>query len=401
MHDKGYTLFSGEQIAISYKEYELDIATSVISKNYISAQRRIDSMLNTQISRWNFSISNLYSDEVPIVAYGCQLPIKDDKDRIGVSFIHAIESSENLPIDKIVVHIAQLLLPETIQNITQYLAEIAQGISPPTKIISFLIQKFKFQTINRLKSNGETNYISPIKKIEHDCGGASALAWLSITKSHLDILGPWEIYEEYEYSKKLVSTLSSCRNAKKTYYLCEYMQLLSLGVSNASLAPPHRLEHQLPQSTSDQQPAIDSFNKEELSKTENYPTQYSIEYSNQSELEYPQKKHRRIQRSIIPKNCFLVELVQPITLQNHLLLTEKKDKSTQHELNYKNLTLANGDHQDYYEFKFDKKKYFWQKQEIIHLCLLKQNLTNYQKHCVDKFIEKFYEDQDRHLLTGK
>jgi hypothetical protein len=148
------------------------------------------------------------------------LPIEDDKGRTGISFIHAIESDENLKIDQVVVSISQLLLQQTIGQLSELIAGVAKGTVTSNFILEFL-------TVNFQKHHQSSNYSlpknRPIKEIKQDCGGASAATWLAMAISHLNSPAPWEIYEEYSYQTKLVSTVSSFNQATEKYSLSDYL----------------------------------------------------------------------------------------------------------------------------------------------------------------------------------
>lgn len=222
VYGKGYTLFSGQPS--QYKEFPLDIASQGIPRNYMCAQKRIDAMLKTQILRWHFSISNLYNNEFPVIAYGCFLPIPDDRGREGISFVHAIESDEILRMDEIVVCIIQLLSQRSIEEISKLLAGLAQGSCTPERATEFLTNPFK--NPYRCSANSSANRNQAIQLIWHDCGGSSAVAWLAMATSHLGNPPPWEIYEEYSGHVGCIATISSRVGASKMYSLSEYLHQL-------------------------------------------------------------------------------------------------------------------------------------------------------------------------------
>jgi hypothetical protein len=61
-----------------------------------------------------------------------------------------------------------------------------------------------------------------ITSMWHDCGGASAVAWLSISASHMNSPPPWEIYEEFDGTS--VVTVSTCTEESVAYSLSEYLR---------------------------------------------------------------------------------------------------------------------------------------------------------------------------------
>jgi hypothetical protein len=220
VYQKGYTLYSGYGIS-NYQEFPLDIQSNNISKNYLSAQKRIDAVMETQMERWCFCLTNNYIEDNPVIAYGCLLQIPDDEGRIGISFIHGIESDENIGIDRIVVSIAHLLSQKTINHLSHLISKIARGTVRPEKLHEFLANYFSINS-NYPKQFPSHN-LNPIKEIQQDCGGASTVTWLAMAISHLDSPAPWEVYEKYSYQDKVICTVSSFIGAQDKQLLSEYI----------------------------------------------------------------------------------------------------------------------------------------------------------------------------------
>lgn len=239
---KGYTLFSVQ--GNTYQECPLDIKSNGISQNYLNAQRRIDDMLRTQISRWHFAIANLNPPEQPVVAYGWSLPIEDDKGRSGVSFVHAVECNLS-EISRVVMCIIQMLLPSVIEKMTKHLAELAQKPVSPQNFIAFLTQKFT--SLYEQTANSAAKDSNPIQEIQHNCGGATAMAWLVMAVSHTNISSPWEIYDHYSNSTGLLSTLSSYSESSESYLLSSYISQLfhhSARYPSSGLLSKHEAIHE-------------------------------------------------------------------------------------------------------------------------------------------------------------
>jgi hypothetical protein len=222
VHQKGYTLYSGKNLS-QYQEFPLDVQSNGISKNYLSAQKRIDSLLETKISRWHFCVANNNAGKHPVTAYGCWLPIKDEMERLGISFIHAIEGDEEFKIDQVVVSITQLLLQQTIGELSELIAGVAKGTATPEHLMNVLTNHFTKKDNHLSNSNSDSPRNRPIKEIQQNCGGASAATWLAMAISHLGSLPPWEIYEEYSFQTKFVSTVSSCSKATEKHLLSNYL----------------------------------------------------------------------------------------------------------------------------------------------------------------------------------
>jgi len=218
--ERGYILLAGEEF--QYAEFPLDIQSRGISNNYLSAQRRIDRiMAKLNAPRWYFSVVNLYANELPVVAYGCFLSSEDDKGRVGISFIHAVEVDGNSRLDEVVACIVRLLSQQNIDEISKLLSNLAKGFSTLDEGIRFLTNQFN--SFYRRLAMQPLSKAQAINSIQHDCGGASAVAWLAMASSHFNIPLPWEIYEEYSSHSGLIITKSSYKGALKQYLLSEYL----------------------------------------------------------------------------------------------------------------------------------------------------------------------------------
>jgi hypothetical protein len=214
VYKKGYTLFSSQPPKY-IREHSLDIPSQDIPKNYISAQMRIDNMLRTKISRLFICITNLNGKEHPVVAYGRMLPIKDDNERNGIKFIHAIEIGDNLSIDEAIICIAQ----QSIEEINDVLARLTSGDVSPENAIENITKKFSKPFRRKIPlpfTNG-----GPIKEIKNDC--MPIIAWLAMAISHNGVAPPWEIYEEYSQHSGLVSTISSHVDAHEVISVSDYL----------------------------------------------------------------------------------------------------------------------------------------------------------------------------------
>jgi hypothetical protein len=139
-----------------------------------------------------------------------------------VNFIHAIEMDDRSRLDETVLLIAQLLCQENIMRISQLLSGLAKGSRTIDQVTDFLVKEVESKSSIVPQScllAAERNKV--ITRIRHDCGGASAVAWLSISNSHMNSPPPWEIYEEFDGTS--VVTVSTCTEESVVYSLSEYL----------------------------------------------------------------------------------------------------------------------------------------------------------------------------------
>lgn len=240
---KGYTLYS-ENSSCKYQDFPLDIQSKYISQNYLCSQRKIDALLETQTARWSICIANNNVRDDLVTAYGCLLPIPDDKGRIGISFIHAIESGNEMSVEQVVILIGCLLAQKKIGYISNLIGGVAKGNISANELIEFFTNHFRLSS-NNLLSPSRSLKRFPIKEIQQDCGGATLTTWLAMATSHADSPAPWEIYEEYSHQTDTVSTISSLDSAKNIYLLSEYLHISSHTFQNNSIetSPKKKQKH--------------------------------------------------------------------------------------------------------------------------------------------------------------
>jgi hypothetical protein len=164
VNGKGYTLYSKNDSS-NYQEFPLDTQSKYISRNYLDAQRKIDALLETQTARWSICIANNYERDNLVTAYGCLLPIPDDNERIGISFIHAIESGNEISVEQVVVLIGCLLSQKKVERIGDLISGVAQGNISANDLIEFFTSHFRLSSNNLLSSSFSLERV-PIKEIQ-------------------------------------------------------------------------------------------------------------------------------------------------------------------------------------------------------------------------------------------
>jgi hypothetical protein len=223
---KGYTLYSGETL-LSYQEYNLGIKSDGISENYLSAQERLDLLMERQVSRWYLSVVRKTINENPVVAYGCFFSAKDEKNRSGLRFIHAIESTSDWSAESIVLAIIQMLSSKNTSKIRELISGIAIGTYFPNELTDYMASVYGKQDLNNSSTSTLHLNTRPIKEIRQDCSGATAFAWLAMTISHYNASPPWEIYEKYMNNTDTVSIFSSSSEAEKELSLSSFLYAIS------------------------------------------------------------------------------------------------------------------------------------------------------------------------------
>ena len=384
VYSKGYTLFSGE-MSRQFQEFPLDIVSNNITRNYLSAQKRLDSIMQIHISRWGLCVSNTNPNENPVVAYGCLLPLEDDKGRFGISFVHAIEADDPTSTADIVACITQSLSSQSIIETNKNLDGLAKGSIQPEQAINFSVSLF--QKNYRRQPKFSISTLNPIKEIQHDCGGAWAIAWLAITVSHLGISSPWEIYDGYSPNSNSIATISSYKGAFVTYSLSEYLSQLVRDhelLKNLDTWRSRNLKEDTPRSDAENQPEYHEFtpqgyerNTEPVVKIGLRPPQK--EYSIQGRKDSSDFQNNREQKTFYPPNSHIVKMDG--LYGNELLLVEETHTYRIDSENYISLL----DRQTYYEFLIIEYIWWGLNHKKVTLILPKDNLTDKQLNDLNRF----------------
>jgi len=200
------------------EEHDLDRISPGITSNFLSSQSHLDNMLNLA-TRWCLCISYQNRIERPIVAYGNLFKtLQDETGRSGIHFIHAIEVEDTIQIVHAVKSIIGALSKQSLTTLTRLISEVAWGQSTPEFLTKHLVGQFQIVKL-RPTSTSET----PLKAVEHDCGGASSAAWLAMAVSHINCTPPWEIYDRAPSSSANIETVSTCHHAEKRVSLSSYL----------------------------------------------------------------------------------------------------------------------------------------------------------------------------------
>lgn len=219
VHGDGYKLVRGSSTD-GFDHLPLDVRGRAGGDNYLDAQRYLDEQFKTPASRWWLVITNNHEGQCPVVAYGCRLAAKDDRGRVGLTFLHALQADAETKFDSLVTTVARML--EHGRTDPGGLAgQVAEGKRDLTSFLTVMEEEY-----NQNKSPGAVRYRplgGPIREITHDCGGAAALAWLTMAASHVECYPPWQIGDRWDPSKALIVTDSSARDAVGSIRLSEHL----------------------------------------------------------------------------------------------------------------------------------------------------------------------------------
>lgn len=388
----GFVLFSGDKLK-GYKSFDIDVISNGISHNYLLAQKRIDDLLDAGVPGWHFCVANLFNGERPVVVYGRSFPlINDDKGRPGIRFIHAVEVDAIQQIYSAVIGIIKLLSNQMIPKIDDVMTRLTDGTMTPQEAIGFFTNEFTKHHHQFNKSSKISN--SPIKEIQHDCGGASSVAWLAMTISHMSESSSYEIYETYNHEQGMKSTVSSCADASKKHVLSEYLYQIIDDyelLENPSALPSEHMKKNLSDGVVEELPSVqrrpsDPINQdaslgsgqvhsqtkgEKSNKARNFSS--NQRYANASFFSEYQSEHFPNSHIVRFDGLFANEL--SLLGDN---LTYRIDKNNCIYIKNKG---------SYYEFIIAKSKWFGLAQKEISLVLPKDNLTEQQSADIYRFYQ--------------
>jgi hypothetical protein len=244
VHRQGYSLYAGDG-RDGFHLRPLGVISDGITKNYLAASNRITQAIERSRGRWCFAVGNVDSTARPVVAHGYLFPIEDEHGRIGISLNHGIEVGPACDIDEVVLRISKLISPHNINQISALLSGCSRGQVDPDDVLRFLSEPFEDLAdalgVRGIEGVGQRE---PMRELVHDCGGATAVAWLLMTSSHRTMPAPWEIYELPSGNGSTISTLSTYRGAAGSDRLSSLLRTLVL--THATEQVCHRPEPESP-----------------------------------------------------------------------------------------------------------------------------------------------------------
>lgn len=193
---QGYKLYAGTTTE-GFTEQPLDIPSKFVSAAYIKAQARLDRILATDYLPWSLTIVYDSASPRPVVAYGTFLDTPDDTGRPGLYFIHGVEVHDVRYVPACVGCVVRLLSNTGVRTRSFEIARVALGHLPVQDFLRSVCEDFDKVLVDldlptlysRLPSD------LAISAIEHDCGGASAVAWLTMAVAQSAASPPWEVYD--------------------------------------------------------------------------------------------------------------------------------------------------------------------------------------------------------------
>jgi hypothetical protein len=212
---KGYSLYTGNP-DWGFEEQSLNVSTRQIPESFLLAQQKLDTVLKTGKLSWSMSFRHDSRNTSPIVAYGSFTEAPDDKGRIGIFFIHAIELKHPNGIHSCVESIIALLSHKMIRDLTRIIADLAIGKLPADKSLLLISRNLE----KRIEDwNDRENFIYQskdenirIRAIVHDCAGAAALAWLTTAYLKNNSNPPWEVYDMVDETGNIQTFVTSNDN---------------------------------------------------------------------------------------------------------------------------------------------------------------------------------------------
>jgi hypothetical protein len=208
---KGNSLYSGDSYN-GFKEQPLGLASVNIPSIFLKAQKRLDSVLETRKLSWSLSFLQDNAQN-QIVAYGCFLEKPEEDNRTGLFFIHAIELNDHKNLFSGVSSIINLLSNSGVRIISKAVEDVAIGKRDVYEFLTTISQKIE-NALSLITEDVICQNLGEIKfsKIEHDCAGAAATAWLIMAGKTMNSNPPWEVYDTVGSNGNILTVVSPSTN---------------------------------------------------------------------------------------------------------------------------------------------------------------------------------------------
>lgn len=190
---EGYSLYAGSSSELVRQP--LDYESSQISKSYLLSQKRLDDVLAPNKISWSMTFRWDSADSCPIVAYGGYIELPTPKGHSGISFVHAMELYSPDDLHRCVNAVLTSLSPLGIRKLRRALVKAATG-SIASIEQSLEIAREVEEILPRKSLYLQEEFIEPkIKRITHDCAGASSVAWQTFAIQQVTAEPPWEVFD--------------------------------------------------------------------------------------------------------------------------------------------------------------------------------------------------------------
>lgn len=192
---RGYSLYVGTPAAGLTRE-PLDHESKRVSQSYLTAQARLDKVLQTKRVPWTLTFRLDQPKSAPVVAYGSlmELPAKDG--HAGVVFLHAVELDGPDSLHACVSGVVTFLSNAGIRELRRIVLEAATDKVEASAAVALVADQFETIVAASPAFHGwRQDERMSIKSIEQDCAGAASVAWLTFALQQTRARVPWEVYD--------------------------------------------------------------------------------------------------------------------------------------------------------------------------------------------------------------
>lgn len=192
---QGYKLYAGT-LESGFGEKPLDVVSDLVPASYLRTQARLDQALSTGSLSWSMAFVQEASAKGPLVVYGSFLGAPDDLGRRGLFFVHALELVQVADLVPSVDGIVALLSNYGVSLLALDIGAVAAGSVTVGDFLRSLAERVEKALDSQPTVQG-LGLVPPcaVAAIEHDCAGASAIAWSAMARLHWSSPAPWEVYD--------------------------------------------------------------------------------------------------------------------------------------------------------------------------------------------------------------
>jgi hypothetical protein len=204
----GYSLYAGCPSELS--RHPLDLKSNKISQSYLSAQGRLDEVLDAMKGSWSMTFRWDGANTFPIVAYGGYIELPVENGQSGIVFLHAVELAK---IDDLCSHVNAVithLSNSGIRKLRRTIVDVAVGRSKAEEQANQIAKEFD-DLISTIPVDrfAQASELTKIKCVEQDCAGASSVAWFVLAIQQAKSNPPWEVFDLFRRGEHLVTTVDT------------------------------------------------------------------------------------------------------------------------------------------------------------------------------------------------
>lgn len=249
---QGYTLFSVVDQRVA--EEPLDVPSSNVPHVYLQVQHRVDAFTELTGRSWCMAMAYDGPTQTAAVGFGSLFRLADDRGRTGITYLHAVVLTRPTLIPAVVLGVIRFLNPTVIDQLLESVGQVAQQQVGADDFVAWAAEHLRAGIPPEAPpSRPFAGAGSRINEVVHDCGGASAVAWLTLAGNLSGDGESWEVFDEYRRAGEAFATRATWPG--RTALASEMLATLAgVGEEGSPAVPPPRDEPETGPSAGGQEP---------------------------------------------------------------------------------------------------------------------------------------------------